>query len=145
MDIVLNKIGNALRYSILWIILSIATCVGGLWIYDTYKISEYHEDITRKCVLLDKMETLEGSRKHLETELNFVLEDEKHRKFDINVGVTDYTQTEIGDTVYFDLMESQIEGNSKISGMDAIAILLFGCSIIALIIFIIAFCVKFTE
>jgi hypothetical protein len=145
MDNILNKIGNALRASILWLFLAIGLYVVGLWIYDHYKISEYKKEVKTECVVLDKVVTVEGSRKHLISCFNFVLKDKKERKFDILVGVTDYSQIEIGDTIYLNLRESQIEHNSRLDGIDFLGVIVFGLSIFILIISIIVFYDKITE
>lgn len=145
MDSVLNRIGDALRASVLWFFLSIGLFVGGLWLYDYYKIYDYRTEKETKCVLLDKLETVEGSRKHLRSAFYFVLEDTKGRKFDISVGITDYSQTEIGDTIYFNLKESQIQGNSKLNGIDVLGVFIFILSILVLIVSVLVFYNKITE
>jgi hypothetical protein len=145
MDSVLNRIGDALRSSILWFFLSIGLFVGGLWLYDYYKIYDYRSEKETKCVLLDKLETVEGSRKHLRSAFYFVLEDTKGRKFDLSVGITDYSQTEIGDTIYFDLKESQIQENSKLDGIVILGVFIFILSVLGLILSVIVFYNKITE
>ena len=145
MDSVLNRIGDALRASVLWFFLSIGLFVGGLWLYDYYKIYDYRTEKETKCVLLDKLETVEGSRKHLRSAFYFVLEDTKGRKFDISVGITDYSQTEIGDTIYFNLKESRIQGNSKLNGIDVLGVFIFILSILVLIVSVLVFYNKITE
>ena len=141
----INRIGDSLRASILWFLLSIGLFVGGLWIYDHYKIYDYINEKETECVLLEKLETVEGSRKHLRSAFYFVLEDTKGRKFDISVGITDYSQTEIGDTIYFDLKESQIQENSKLNGIEFLGILMFIVSILVLIVSVVVFYNKITE
>jgi hypothetical protein len=141
----LNRIGDALRASILWFLLSIALFLYGLWLYDHYKIYDYRTEKETKCVLLDKLETVEGSRKHLRSAFYFVLEDTKGRKFDLSVGITDYSQTEIGDTIYFDLKESQIQENSKLNGIDILGVFIFIISLFVLIVSVVVFYNKITE
>lgn len=141
----LNRIGDALRASILWFLLSIALFLYGLWLYDHYKIYDYIGEKETECVLLDKIETIEGTRKHLRSVFYFILQDKKGRKFDLSVGVTDYSQTEIGDTIYFDLKESQIQGNSKLNNIEFLGILTFILSFFVLIASVVVFYNKITE